>query len=830
MNALARSVVLAVCAPFALAQGDLPTLQQIMADPSWFARSPESARWLADGSGVLFEQRREGVLGRDTRDTSVLGLRGVEAGANARLLDADEYATTLTDSGDWSPDRATMVTSAGGDLFLFERSSGTTTQLTRTVVNESGAMFLADGRTIAFRRDGRWVLRSADGTERDAAEIRFAKDPSKEDKKPERGDLEQREHDLFRFLQEREERDDLNKEVDRGRTNADPTGPAGPFYLDPERREAGQWLSPSGEWLLVAQSPRDRGGDKADIMPAYVTESGYVTTSPLRPKVGYESDGAVSFVLLDLSGERVIDLPLDGLPSIADDPLKSIRDAAKSREKGEDAENPSEGSDVADGEEGTKEDTEKEDDKPAKPRPVGQIGVRWSESGRHAAVMLRSHDNKDRWIVTVDTQAEAPVWTTAHHQRDEAWIQWGFNEFGFVPGSETLWFTSEHDGWGHLYTADPAAAGIRQMTSGAWEVRDITPLADGSAFLMRTNRTDHGIYEIERVSLNGTITPVTAMGGTVESFRLSPEQQRLVFTWSDTIDPPELYSVNAAGGEPVRLTRTDTDLYRSFDWVEPEFVRVPSTHANLPIHTRVYRPDPERFPGPRPIVIFSHGAGYLQFVHRGWSYYFREHMFHTLLAERGILVLGPDFRHSEGYGREWRTAVYRNLGYPELEDFDDCIAYAAEHLDGDPQRVGIYGGSYGGFMTLMALFLRPDVYDAGAALRSVTDWRHYNHGWTSNCLDTPQTDPEPFDRCSPISHAEHLKGALLMCHGMLDDNVVAQDVIRLSQRLIELEKENWELALYPIEPHGFVEPSAWLDEYRRILRLFEENLLTETRP
>jgi len=125
----------------------------------------------------------------------------------------------------------------------------------------------------------------------------------------------------------------------------------------------------------------------------------------------------------------------------------------------------------------------------------------------------------------------------------------------------------------------------------------------------------------------------------------------------------------------------------------------------------------------------------------------------------------------------------------------------------------------------MGMFLRPDVYQAGAALRSVTDWRQYSHGWTSNPLDTPQVDPEPFDRCSPINHAEGLKGSLLMLHGLVDDNVVAQDVIRLSQRLIELEKEDWELALYPVEPHAFREPSGWLDEYRRILRLFERHLL-----
>ena len=124
----------------------------------------------------------------------------------------------------------------------------------------------------------------------------------------------------------------------------------------------------------------------------------------------------------------------------------------------------------------------------------------------------------------------------------------------------------------------------------------------------------------------------------------------------------------------------------------------------------------------------------------------------------------------------------------------------------------------------MAMFNHPDVFAAGAALRSVTDWAHYNHGYTANILNTPVEDPVAFDRSSPINFADGLQGALLMCHGIIDDNVQFQDIIRLSQRLIELGKENWELAVYPVERHAFTETSSWVDEYRRILELFERTL------
>jgi dipeptidyl aminopeptidase/acylaminoacyl peptidase len=223
-------------------------------------------------------------------------------------------------------------------------------------------------------------------------------------------------------------------------------------------------------------------------------------------------------------------------------------------------------------------------------------------------------------------------------------------------------------------------------------------------------------------------------------------------------------------------------------------------------------------------VVFIHGAGYLQNAHEGWSSYFREFMFHSLLVQRGYVVLDMDFRASAGYGADWRTAIYRQMGTPEVQDLADGVAYLAREHNVDPKRVGCYGGSYGGFLTLMALFNEPELFACGAALRPVTDWASYNHGYTSNILNIPSVDPEAFEKSSPIYFAEGLQKPLLICHGMQDDNVFFQDSVRLAQRLIELKKENWELAIYPIEPHGFREASSWLDEYRRILKLFETHL------
>src|SRR5438874_1074810 len=199
-------------------------------------------------------------------------------------------------------------------------------------------------------------------------------------------------------------------------------------------------------------------------------------------------------------------------------------------------------------------------------------------------------------------------------------------------------------------------------------------------------------------------------------------------------------------------------------------------------------------------------------------------MFHHLLMSKGYLVLDIDYRGSRGYGREWRTAIYRHMGGKDLEDNVDAARWLVEKLDVDSKRIGIYGGSYGGFMTLMAMFTTPDIFATGAALRPVTDWAHYNHPYTSNILNNPQDDPEAYRRSSPIYFAAGLKGTLLICHGMVDTNVNFQDTVRLVERLIELRKENWEVAPYPVEDHTFDRADSWADEYKRILKLFTEQL------
>lgn len=411
---------------------------------------------------------------------------------------------------------------------------------------------------------------------------------------------------------------------------------------------------------------------------------------------------------------------------------------------------------------------------------------------------------------------------------DPAWINWDFRELGWMRDGKTLWYLSEETGYAQLWLRDGSdeKAKARQLTKGDFVLSDPVLSRDGKSFFASANREHPGVFETYRVdTTTGALERLTEFGGLTE-FTASPDGTRLALLPSSFNRPPELYVQDArAGAAPRKLSDTVTPEFAAVDWAAPEYVPVPSSHVKAPIHSRVYRPSNWSASGSYPAVVFVHGAGYLQNAHKGWSSYFREYMFHTLLTRAGYVVLDMDYRASAGYGRDWRTAIYRQMGTPELEDLQDGVRWLTQNRAVDPKRVGVYGGSYGGFMTFMALFKDPDLFACGAALRPVADWAHYNHGYTSNILNTPEVDPEAFERSSPIEFARNLNKPLLILHGMVDDNVVFQDSVRLVQRLIELKKTRYfETAVYPVEPHGFKEPASWLDEYTRIWMLMERYL------
>lgn len=770
--------LLLVVASSALAAPDLKT---IMADPDWIGPPVESVWWDSSDEGYYYKVKRAGSDQRDVVHATASG-EGVLTG----------LALTSVGGSDpvYNRDRTKVLTVSGNRLLMQVDADPALRTLFTGEAAPTQPIFDPDGEQAYFHYQDQWWAVATRGSQSaypitalrfEASPYEIADDAMSKDQAR-----------LFQTLDRVREREAAGFAEQLEQVQQAPTLGAAPWYLGADFKPVESALSADGEWLLVTVTPADNPAPKRDRMPRYVTASGYVEVEDVRHLVGRDAPSDQQLWLLHLPSRELTRLDLMALNGRDQDPLAALK--TEQRLVLHDADNL---------------------------RPLRVTSLQWHPTRPIALVQLRAVDNKDRWIAWVD--ARSGVLHELHRLHDPAWVNWYHNELGWLADTETAWFLSEESGYNHLYTAG-LNGGAHQHTRGDFELRQVTPAPDGRSVYAISNRAHPTQWDVIKVELaTNALSQLTTLKG-VEDFRLSADGQRAALRYSSSYVPMQAAVVDLEDGELSLQTDTRTPEYSRITWQQPAYVAVPSLHgAGEPIWSKFYAAD-SQYQGKRPAVLFVHGAGYTQNSHHSFPYYFREQMFHNLLTSRGYHVLDMDYRASEGYGRDWRTAIYRQMGTPELEDLRDGVAWLIAEHNVDPERIGIYGGSYGGFMTLMALFKAPDDFAVGAALRPVTDWRHYNHGYTSAILNTPSVDPEAHRRSSPIEYAEGLQGKLLISHGMLDDNVFYKDSVMLAQRLIELEKPNWELASYPLERHSFIHPESWLDQYRRILELFESNL------
>lgn len=686
------------------------------------------------------------------------------------------------------------VYSKNGDIFLYNIKNNTSRQLTNTIDRESSPAFAQDGIHITYEKDNNiFLLSLTDGSIRQLTDFNTGK-TGKSDKLTDQEEWLAKDNlELLQVLKENKEKEEKQKayrkfsEVKRPKT----------YYLDGQS-VSNITLSPRQDFITFTLFKRADG--KNTIVPNYIDESGFTEDIRARSKVGGEvSDMKVG--IYNLVNDSIYFVNTDNLPGIED-----AQDYKKDYEGKE-------------GDSGKREVITNQ--------PI------WSKDGKHLVVNIRSKDNKDRWIAAVNPKDGSL--NVLDRQRDEAWIAgpgigWTFGggELDFMPDDKSIYFQSEESGYSHLYTIGINGANKKALTEGNFEVYEPKLSEDKKTWYFEANVEHPGIRNVYSMPVNGgKITALTQKTGKSEAI-LSPDEKKLAVLFSTSNQPTELFlmdnPIKSKNSKEVQITESTTEDFDEYYWRKPEVITF-EARDKANVYARLYKPEGDNSNGAA--VIFVHGAGYLQNAHHWWSNYFREYMFHNLLTDLGYTVLDIDYRGSAGYGRDWRTGIYRHMGGKDLTDQVDGAKFLVESHGIDAKRIGIYGGSYGGFITLMGMFTTPDVFAAGAALRSVADWAHYNHGYTSNILNIPVEDSIAYRKSSPIYYAEGLEGALLICHGMVDTNVHFQDVVRLAQRLIELGKQNWEMAVYPVENHGFTEPSSWTDEYRRILKLFNENLLKD---
>ena len=764
------------------------TIEKIMQGEMFTGFSPSGIQWDPSGTRVYF------TWNPDLAPVSSMYSVSVSSNHPEKVtLEMQKELPAFR--GTYNKARTKMLYSKNGDLFILDVKSGTSKQITSTTDNESNPVFSRSEDRIIYQSGSNlfsWDMTT--GTVGQLTDLRQGRERAEESpyNNPRDKWLHNNEMYLIKTLAERKEISDLNRKEREA--------------LQPERPKViytgqgmGRSLNLSPDNNYLTWTTFQQSDDKYTIVPNYVTESGYTEDIRTRAKVGSDISTSSTQYIYDIKRDTVLQLKTDDIPGLTDKPEY-----------------------ISDYPERNKVVSERKE-KPAR-RGIRISEPVWSDDASHAVVDIYSNDNKDRWLMLVDLNSGELKLLDRQH--DEAWIGGpGIGtrgSVGWMADNKTLFFQSEETGYSHLYTIDVTTGFKKAWTSGKYEVSGLTISNDKKYWYFISNEVDPGINELYRMAVkDGLKTRLTYFEGGVQA-EISPDEKYIALLVSKANSPWELYIMdNREKAVPVKVTESTTPEFRSYSWRVPEYVKITASDGEQ-VPARLYRPANPSKNGPA--VIFVHGAGYLQNAHRWWSSYFHEYMFHNFLADNGYTVLDIDYRGSAGYGRDWRTAIYRHMGGKDLDDQVDGARYLVEECQVDPASIGIYGGSYGGFITLMSMFTKPGVFAAGAGLRSVTDWAHYNHGYTSDILNTPAADSLAYVRSSPIYFAEGLEGALLMCHGMIDDNVHFQDIVRLTQRLIELGKDNWELAVYPLERHGFVEPSSWTDEYKRIFKLFEENL------
>jgi dipeptidyl aminopeptidase/acylaminoacyl peptidase len=784
------------------------SVEKIMRDPKWMGSSPSNLQWSQDGKYLYFSWNPDKAIADSLYYISPANKVPTKAGPK------ETQDFNSTGNFVYNQARTLYVYTKDGDIFITEVKTSTTRRIVQTTDQESAPRFSFNEKKIVYNRNQNlyaWdistgetlqltQLKTSDvttsapagtggGPQRGGGGTPPVRNSSAGAGNPQEDWLKNDQLQYFQVLKERKEK----REKGEAYTKSLPRPKELRSISIEDKTLGGLNVSPDGRYISynLTKAPANA---KTTIVPSYVTETGFTVDLPSRTKVGV-AQATSEFFIYDRERDTIWAIKTDSIPGIKDLP-DYVKDYPKQLE---------------------------ERKKKNENRAVVFAATSWSPKASYVVFDIRSNDNKDRWLMQWDTSTRKLK--LLDRQRDEAWIGGpgiSLSRTGWI-NENTFWFQSETTGYSHLYAVNLITGEKKALTAGNYEVQTAQLSLDKKYFYITTNEVHPGEQQFYRLTIaDGKKDRISTMTGAYQ-VSISKDEKYIAALYSYSNKPWELFlQENKPGGKSEQITtKAQTDEFKSYPWRDPELVSF-TARDGATVYARLYKPAHPH--ANKPAVVFVHGAGYLQNAHKWWSQYFREYMFNNMLADNGYYVLDIDYRGSSGYGRDWRTGIYRFMGGKDLSDHVDGVNWLVKNHGVNPQHVGVYGGSYGGFITLMGLFTEPNTFAAGAGLRSVTDWANYNHQYTSNILNEPYTDSIAYRKSSPIYYAEGLKGHLLMCHGMVDVNVHFQDIVKLSQRLIELGKDNWELAVYPMEDHGFVEPGSWTDEYKRVFKLFEEVL------
>ena len=433
-----------------------------------------------------------------------------------------------------------------------------------------------------------------------------------------------------------------------------------------------------------------------------------------------------------------------------------------------------------------------------KPDDLLIVRVTWTPDGKK--VVYQAQNREQTFLDLNFADASDGKSNTILHETSKAWV--GINDNpNFLKDGSFLW-QSERTGWDHFYHYSADGKLLQQVTDGRWEVSSFEVLDEEKGFLYFT-ATEHSPIapQAYRVKLDGTgLTRVTTGEGS-HKVSVSPDSNLFIDNWSDVNTPTQTRLYDADGKLVRVIDENKVGALKQYKLGTTELLQV-KTRDGFPMEALMIKPPDFDRARRYPVLEFTYSGPHAPQVKNGWGG--STYMWHQLLAEKGYLIWICDNRTASGKGLESTWPVYKNFGELELRDLEDGIAWLKSQPYVDGSRIGVWGWSYGGFMTSYAL-THSQSFKMGIAGGTVSDWRNYDSIYTERYMQTPQNNPEGYKKSSPVNFAKDLHGKLLLIHGATDDNVHMANTIQFVYELQKAGKQ-FQLMLYPKSRHGVTDP------------------------
>jgi dipeptidyl-peptidase-4 len=420
--------------------------------------------------------------------------------------------------------------------------------------------------------------------------------------------------------------------------------------------------------------------------------------------------------------------------------------------------------------------------------------VYWTPDAKAIGVFRLNRVQNHMHFLSVDAASGASQ--VILEEKDPYWLNVK-DDFAWLPKRQQFLWASERDGYRHLYLYDRGGRLVTQLTRGDFEVTNLVMVDDtgGRVFFESTEESplERHLYSVSLAG--GARTKLTRERGT-HSVTVSPTGEYWLDSFSSLQDAPRTVLRDAAGTLLATVREPDRKVYDEYDVLPTELVSFRGADGTL-FHARLIKPANFNSSRKYPAVVMVYGGPHAQQVREMWAGIGWE----QVLAHKGFVIWQMDNRGSAGRGHLWEAKLYRRFGKQELEDQKEGLKHLVSMGFVDPQRIGITGWSYGGFLTLYAMFHAPEVFKAGISGAPVTDWRHYDTIYTERYLGLPSENEGGYRASSPVFDAKNLKGRLMLIHNFGDDNVLYQHSMQMQ---VELQKagKQYELLVYPLKAHG----------------------------